>query len=159
MAKDSKIEWCDHTFNPWVGCQKISPACANCYAEAWAKRAGRDFSTPARTSAANWREPLKWNREAKGAERRPRVFCASLADVFDNRVPVEWRADLFALIRATPNLDWLIVTKRIGNAESMLPSDWGDGYLNTWLIITVANQTEYERDVFKLVKVPAFIKG
>jgi len=148
-----------YSFNPWYGCQKISPACANCYAEAWAKRAGRDFSTPTRTTPANWREPLKWNREAQGAERRPRVFCASLADVFDNRVPAEWRDDLWALIRATPNLDWLIVTKRIGNAARMLPEDWGDGWPNVWLIATVVNQQEADRDIPKLLQIPAAVHG
>jgi protein gp37 len=197
MGEFTKIEWTDHTFNPWVGCQAISPACDHCYAEAWAKRAGRDFSTPQRTTAANWRDPIKWNgREffqcnACGARGygvpyedfapsggsldhgtecascgsrdmelvRARVFCASLADIFDNRVPDEWRRDLWALIRSTPNLDWLIVTKRIGNAARMLPEDWGAGYPNVWLLATVSSQPEADRDIPKLLQVPAVVHG
>jgi protein gp37 len=159
MGEHSKIEWTDHTFNPWIGCQKVSSACDNCYAEAWAKRAGRDFSIPQRTIAANWREPLKWNRRVAESGTRQRVFCASLADVFDNRAPNEWRADLWTLIRSTPHLDWLIVTKRIGNAARMLPEDWGNGYPNVWLLATVSRQAEADRDIPKLLQVPAVVHG
>jgi len=118
MSANSKIEWCDHTFNPWIGCTKVSPGCAHCYAEArdqrfaggvhWGKGAARKL-----TSEANWRELLKWNAAAQA--RRPRVFCASLADWLDDEVPIEWLARLLALIHATPNLDWLLLTKRPGN--------------------------------------------
>jgi len=116
MAENTKIEWCDHTFNPWEGCTKVGPGCDNCYAETrnarfagglalnWGHGAPRR-----RTSAANWRKPLSWN--AAHAEffalhgRRQRVFCASLADVFDNEAPPQWRRDLFDVIELTPNLD------------------------------------------------------
>src|ERR1700730_6921319 len=120
VAENSKIEWTDHTFNPWIGCTKVSPACDHCYAEAmmdtrygrvrWG--AGEDRS---RTSKANWQQPLKWNRIAQADGARPLVFCASLADVFDNEVDPLWRRELFALIEATPSLIWLLLTKRIGN--------------------------------------------
>lgn len=159
MAENSRIEWCDHTFNPWTGCAAISPGCFHCYAESWANRAGRSFNIPTRTSAANWKEPLKWNRRAEGAAQRPRVFCASLADVFDNRVNPRWRTDLWELIRETPNLDWLIVTKRIGNARDMLPPDWGDGWPNVWLLSTIVNQQEADRDIPKLLDTPARVRG
>jgi len=135
MSENSKIEWTDHTFNPWIGCTKVSPGCANCYAETlmdtrygrveWGKGKPRQ-----RTSEANWRLPRKWNAkwdrdielaEPMGIElRRPRVFCASLADWLDDEVPIEWLADLLALIHATPNLDWLLLSKRPGNWRTRL---------------------------------------
>jgi len=165
MAENSKIEWTDHTFNPWIGCQAISPACTNCYAAAWAKRYGRDFAERKRTSAANWREPLKWEKQhaAFFAEhgRRQRVFCASLADVFDNQVPAEWRADLFELIEKTPHLNWLLLTKRIGNAAGMQPALWTRGYgipPHVWLGATIANQEEADRDIPKLLATPAAVR-
>src|SRR5690606_14613384 len=111
----------DHTFNPWIGCTKVSPACDGCYAEAMMdKRYGRvkwgapgqGAGTRERTSKGNWSKPKAWDRKAKAAGTRPFVFCSSLADVFDNQVPAEWRRDLFELIRATPNLVWLLLTKR-----------------------------------------------
>lgn len=117
MGDVTKIQWCDHTFNPWTGCQKVSPGCANCYAEDWADRFGREFREK-RTIAAEstWRQPLKWNREAKAAGVRRRVFCASLGDVFENRPElVAPRQRLFELIGATPHLDWLLLTKRPEN--------------------------------------------
>lgn len=167
MAESTLIAWCDCTFNPWIGCVQISPGCDNCYAE---------VSTPSRTmrilwgaheprkrtSDGNWNLPLRWNRQhdrfyAQHGRRR-RVFCASLADVFDNQVDPQWRDDLWALVRATPNLDWLMLTKRIGNVNKMLPSDWGDGYANVWLGISVVNQDEVDRDIPKLLAAPARLR-
>ena len=163
MSDRSAIEWTDSTFNPWLGCTKVGPGCDGCYAEAWGKRFGVEWGTGKprrRTSASNWRKPLAWNNMAPIVNgHRRRVFCASLADVFDNEVPGHWRADLFALIRATPNLDWLIVTKRIGNAAKMLPDDWSDGYSNVVLLATVCNQDEADRDVPKLLATPARRRG
>ncbi|WP_454908418.1 phage Gp37/Gp68 family protein [Variovorax gossypii] len=187
MSANSKIEWTDHTFNPWIGCTKVSVAatggggCDGCYAE---------VSTPARvlrsvgaetwgtgaprmrTSNATWRMPVRWNAQHDAFQaqhgRRQRVFCASLADVFDNAVDPEWRRDLFALIAATPNLDWLLLTKRIGNAEGMIARalcehdvvggpeqlpEWP--WPNVWLGATVINQAEADRDIPKLLAVPA----
>lgn len=163
MAENSKIEWTDHTFNPWVGCTKVSPACDHCYAESWAKRAGRGElwggSAPQRTSASNWRNPIKWNRRAEAEHRRARVFCASLADVFDNNVPHEWRTDLFRMIYATPHLDWLLLTKRIGNVEKALHVI-GDEAMpdNVWLGATVVTREEFDRDADKLRRVPARVR-
>lgn len=161
MAEWSKIEWTDHTFNPWVGCTKVSPACDNCYAEGWAKRAGRPelwSGERARTSAANWRKPIKWNAAAKAEGIRRRVFCASLADVFDNQAEHAWRDDLWALIRSTPALDWLLLTKRPQNIKKMLPADWSDGYANVWLGTTAEDQHHYDQRWPHLRSVPARVR-
>lgn len=170
MSEATAIEWADSTFNPWEGCQKVGPGCDNCYAEARNARFGGGQAVNwgpgaprRRTSAANWKTPEKWQRQAaefRAAHgRRRRVFCASLADVFDNEVPDVWRVDLFKLIAATPDLDWLLVTKRIGNVARML-GDWQTVPLlpNIWLGITVANQAEVDRDVPKLLRVPAAVR-
>ncbi len=212
MASESKIEWCDSTFNPWIGCTKVSPACDHCYAA---------VSTPARaigvewgagkprrrTSEANWKLPLRWNAQGffqcrncglRGDERewlsaphpddgspvrgcprcrsvgidpaRRRVFCASLADVFDNEVDPQWRADLFDLILLTPNLDWLLLTKRIGNALPMMllarqhqARDEHGSLLpvilpNVWIGATISNQQEADRDIPKLLETPAVVR-
>lgn len=166
MSETTAIEWCDSTFNPWIGCTRISPACDDCYAAR---------STPARalgvvwgphearrrTSAGNWELPLRWQAQADQfmAEhgRRRRVFCASLADVFDNAVDSQWRADLFSLIQRTPALDWLLLTKRVGNVKAMLPETLVGGELpsNVWLGATICNQEEADRDVPKLLATPA----
>ncbi|KWE70510.1 hypothetical protein WL77_11935 [Burkholderia ubonensis] len=176
MAENSMIEWTDHTFSPWIGCTKVSPGCDHCYAEhlmdtrmhrvVWGPRGER-----VRTSASTWRQPVRWN--ARHAEffaahgRRQRVFCASLADVFDNAVADAWRADLFDLIWNTPHLDWLLLTKRIGNAGRMIeralqlagrgvntPWPWA----NVWLGATIVNQAEADRDIPKLLAVPARVR-
>lgn len=162
--KDTKIEWAHHTFNPWVGCTKVSPACDHCYAEAWAKRSGsvQWGGERRRTSDANWRLPLKWNRQAEREGRRYRVFCASLADVFDNQVPIEWLRDLCDLIELTPNLTWLLLTKRIGNVFERLiqarSHDFIAGQRNVWLGATICNQDEADRDIPKLLATPARVK-
>lgn len=125
MGETTNIEWCDHTFNPWVGCTKIAPGCANCYAEADMDKRRHFVEWGAgqprrRTSAANWKQPLKWDRAARAAGVRRRVFCASMADVFDEEVPDAWRDDLMGVIGATPSLDWLLLTKRPANAKRYL---------------------------------------
>ena len=150
MAENSKIEWTDHTFNPWIGCQKVSAGCDNCYAENMMdRRYGRVKWGPhgdrVRTSSGNWQKPRQWDRAAKLARVRHRVFCASLADIFDNRVPVEWRADVWKLIDETPHLDWLLLTKRPENIERMLPADWRYGRNNVWLGTTCEDQKAFDR--------------
>lgn len=165
MAENSKIEWTTHTFNGWEGCQKVGPGCDNCYAEARNLRfsGGTNWGPGAprrRTGAANWAKPIRWNREAKAAGIRPRVFCASLADVFDNAVDPQWRTDLFHLIHQTPHLDWLLLTKRPGNIEKMLPSYSHTQRMwpNVWLGCTVVNQEEADRDARKLWRIPAKVR-
>lgn len=171
MASRSKIEWTDSTFNPWVGCTKVArakgapSACDFCYAEKWAKRSGLvewGNHPRRRTSESYWRGPLSWNREASlfQAEhgRRQRVFCASLADVFDNQVEPDWRADLFHLIRQCDRLDWQLLTKRPQNIRKMLPSDWDEGYPNVWLGTTTEDAGAYKQRVPFLLKVPAAVR-
>ena len=170
MSENSKIEWTDHTFNPWEGCQKVGPGCDHCYAENrnarfaggqainWGPGAPRR-----RTSVSNWNLPLRWNAQAEAFQaqhgRRQRVFCASLADVFDNAVSREWRDDLAALILDTADLDWLLLTKRIGNAGAMLGEMFLDGPpANVWLGATVVNQAEADRDLLKLLRIPASVR-
>lgn len=162
MAQDSKIEWTHHTFNPWIGCTRVSPACDHCYAETWSKRyntvewgAGKPRKL---TSESNWQQPIKWNAIAEKNGIRFRVFCASLADVFDNEVDSAWQDRLFSLIEKTPHLDWLLLTKRIGNARTRLPIDWGKGWPNVWLGISVVTQAEADRDIPKLAAIPAKVR-
>ena len=165
MAANSDIEWTDHTFNPWTGCTNISPGCDNCYAEAWSKRSGHvkwGNSPRKRTTEQYWKAPVIWNARSDVFEashrRRQRVFCASLADVFDNQAASEWRRDLFALIRATPRLDWQLLTKRPQNIQKMLPEDWGDnGYPNVWLGFTAEDQQRYDQRSRFIEKVPAAV--
>ena len=161
MAERTGISWTDHTFNSWVGCTKVSPACDFCYAESWAKRTGAPElwnGERRRTTLANWKQPRKWNRDAADAGVRRRVFCCSLADVFDNKVPTIWREDLWELIRETPSLDWQMLTKRPQNIAKMLPPDWGHGFHNVWLGTTVENQKEADRRIQDLLAVPAEVR-
>lgn len=164
MAEQSKIEWTDHTFNPWEGCQKVAPECDHCYAEArdvrftggthWGPKAPRR-----RTSVQNWNKPRRWNTQADAFiathGRRQRVFCASLADVFDNAVDPAWRADLWALIRECDRLDWLLLTKRPQNIAKMLPPDWGDGWRHVWLGTSAGTQKTAEQNIPHLLATPA----
>lgn len=168
MAESTGISWTDATFNPWWGCQKVSPACAHCYAERDAKRyqPGKvlwGVGSERRTFGdSHWNAPLKWAKTMPAKlGRRPRVFCASMADVFDKDAPADQRARLFALIDQTPELDWLLLTKRIGNVPRMLeaPGMQKCGLpSNVWLGITVVNQEEADRDIPKLLAVPARVR-
>ena len=172
MAETTAIEWCDSTFNPWLGCTKVSPACDHCYAEQRMDhrlhRVNWGTGQP-RVRTKTWGDPKRWNaaQDAFFAQhgRRQRVFCASLADVFDNEVPAAWRVDLLRLIEATPNLDWLLLTKRIGNVDRMLDEagtlmpevlDWPKP--NVWLGATLANREEMLRDAPKLKAVSAHVR-
>ena len=159
MADTTKISWTDHTFNPWIGCQPVSPGCDNCYAEALTKRHGWTQWGPngerKRTSAGYWRKPLAWDRRAGEARRRELVFCASLADVFDNQAPEGAREDLWQLVRNTPHLDWQLLTKRPQNFDEFLPKDWNGGYPNVWLGVSAENQEEYDRRWPILARTPA----
>ncbi len=159
MGENSGIEWTHHTFNPWIGCTKVSAACDHCYAEAWDMRFRGERWGPraARTRTRNWSKPISWDRKALGG--RERVFSASLADVFDNHKSIqpEWRADFWDLIRRTRNLVWLLLTKRPQNIARYLPADWGKGWPNVWLGTTVEDQTEADRRIPHLLQVPAAV--
>jgi len=150
VAENSKIEWTDHTFNPWIGCQKVSPGCDHCYAEAlmdkrYHKVEWGPYGEWKRTSEVNWYLPLRWAKAARASGKRAKVFCASLSDWLDNKAPYSWRLDLAILIEATPELDWLLLTKRIENFEKHSP--WLNGQVpaNVWLGITCEDQTNYDR--------------
>jgi protein gp37 len=125
MGENTKIEWARHTFNAWIGCTKLSPACDFCYAESMAKFRGWAKWGPGEerklTSGANWRKPYLWDKAAKAAGERHSVFCNSLADVMDAEVDDGWRAKLGGVIADTPNLDWLLLTKRHNVALKKLP--------------------------------------
>lgn len=164
MSTETGIQWTDHTFNPWWGCLRVSPGCEHCYAETLAKRFGFDVWGPAKTTERrlfgeqHWREPLAWNAAAEREGRRHRVFCASMADVFEDhpRLIAE-REKLWALIRATPWLDWQLLTKRPENIARMLPPDWGDGYRNVWLGTSVESEAYTDR-VLHLLCVRAHVR-
>jgi len=162
--EQSKIAWTDHTFNPWIGCAHVSEGCRNCYAEKqnavyttwnggkWGPGAPRKV-----TSDDNWHNPVRWDRAAKAQGKRAKVFCASLADVFDPEAPVEARERLWKLILQTPNLDWLILTKRPENFETMLPSNWAL-YHNVWLGVSVENKKYGYPRVDILRRTPAVVR-
>lgn len=189
MGETTAITWTDSTFNPWVGCAKVSAGCKNCYAsvetftrrerargiELWGENAARHV-----TSDANWKKPLAWNREAAKAGVRRRVFCASLADVFEDRPDLAGpRARLFGLIRATPWCDWLLLTKRPENAARLwaiaaadnalatvddgtldvrVPADGREWLPNIWLGTTVEDQRRADERIPHLLRVPAAVR-
>lgn len=218
MGENSKIEWTDHTWNPWIGCTKVAAGCQHCYAEElmdhrYGKVKWGPNGTRVITSPSNWAKPLKWNRDAERAGVRARVFCASLADVFeswgkqitthDGRIvgvcsrchkfntimhrsewdagEPEWfcrladggcgeqqhlraatmkdvRRELFALIDATPNLDWLLLTKRPENIQRMWelpalhPGAIGSYRKNVWIGTSVAVQADADANIPELLK-------
>lgn len=196
MSETTLIGWCDSTFNPWEGCTPVGRGCDHCYAEHRNARFGGGIAPNwgpgaprRRTSATYWKQPLRWNAQPfyectvcgwRGFTKygtavccdvpaklvRRRVFCASLADVFDNEVDPQWRADLFELIAATPNLDWLLLTKRIGNARQMMEiactavrlmgAEWP--LPNVWMGATVCTQDELDRDIGKLLAITAAVR-
>lgn len=170
MGENTKISWCDATFNPWIGCEKVSEGCKHCYAEhgttarvslsrglpLWGKDAGRQI-----TSDANWRLPKRWNRAAQEAGERRRVFCASLADVFEDRPDlVEPREKLVSLINQTPWLDWLLLTKRPENMRRLAKAaGWAAAWpANVWAGTTAENQARYLERWSALAHVPARVR-
>lgn len=161
MAKNSSIEWTHHTFNPWWGCVRVSPACKNCYAETWARRLGLELWGPRSPRRffgdEHWREPLKWNREAERDGERRRVFCASMADVFEARPELNaWRERLWALVAETPWLDWLLLTKRPERVDRHVP--WASAWPgNVWLGTTAENQHWADKRVPELLRHPAAV--
>lgn len=167
MGKATGITWTHHTFNPVWGCAKVSAGCKNCYADAFQHRYGFDVfgfqpdgqRKPLRTFGdKHWNEPLRWNRDAQAAGERRRVFCASMADVFDDHPDwVPHRERLWALIRATPMLDWQLLTKRPENILGMLPADWAEGYANVWLGTSVEHGRTADRAQV-LSRIPARVR-
>ena len=163
MATDTKIQWCDHTFNPWRGCTKISAGCKNCYAETMSHRNPKvlgvwgDNGTRAIAAESYWKLPLAWNREAKKANERRRVFCASLGDVFEDRPElIQPRERLRWLMFETPHLDWLLLTKR-----PEIAAKWYHDYLmpdNIWLGVSAENQECADQRIPILLSIPAAVR-
>ena len=160
MVQNSKIEWTDHTFNLVIGCAKVSPGCASCYAETmntrrgWAEW-GKDGIRKV-MSESYWKEPLKWNRKATELGQRQRVFCSSLADVFEDHPTVnEQRLRLWELIKQTPALDWQLLTKRPENFKKFLPADWENGYPNVMLGVSVEKFKQALIRIPELISTPA----
>lgn len=166
MGAKTEIQWADATFNPWWGCQRVSSGCVNCYAETWAKRYGHNVWGPAKTTERrlfgekHWSEPLKWNEQARKTSTRTRVFCASMADVFEDHPDVyAARRRLWETIEVTPHLDWLLLTKRPENIIRMLPSSWiARPRPTVWLGTSVEDQEQADKRIPELLKVPAAVR-
>lgn len=153
MGEVTGIGWTDHTWSPWWGCTQISPACDFCYAKALDRRVGGDHwgtgKERRQMSDGHWRAPLKWNKAVPVGETR--FVFPSMCDPFDNEVPAEWRARFFDLIRATPNLTWLLLTKRPGNIDCLSDEVGGLPPVSAAIGCTVVTQEEADRDVHKLL--------
>lgn len=166
----TNIQWCDFSFNPWWGCEKVSPGCTNCYADTFARRVGQNVwgkDAPRRFFGdKHWQEPHKWNRAAEKAGERHRVFCASMADVFEDRPDLaSWRERLWTLIEATPSLDWLLLTKRPENVKRLAHQagqavgDHGRPWpSNVWLGTTVEDQQRADERIPHLLRIPAAVR-
>ena len=158
MSTNSSIEWTDHTFNPWWGCSAVSPGCAHCYAknlatrfryDVWGRGAGR------RTFGdAHWRVPISWNRQAQRLGIRKRVFCASMADVFDPDGPRDQSDRLWALIDDTRWLDWQLLTKRPHLVHEMIPKAWAGRLPNhVWIGTSIEDAGRLARlDVLRMIR-------
>ncbi len=162
MARNSPIEWTDHTFNPWWGCTKVSPGCTNCYADRLSTRYGYDVWGPGaerRTfSDDHWKEPHKWEREVAKDDRPARVFCASMADVFEAEAPKDQQVRLWKVIETTPHLRWLLLTKRPERILSVVPKTWrAVAQPNVWYGTSVES-ADYVDRIKALRKVPAVVR-
>jgi len=157
----SNISWTDYTFNPWLGCTKVSEGCRHCYAETLSIRFGQNVwgtsGERRRTSEMYWKKPLSWNRQA-AAGGPSKVFCGSMCDWAEDRDELAaWRAELWQLIRQTPNLTWQLLTKRSHRIGQLLPTDWGDGWPNVWLGVSVESIGHGFR-ADELRRVPAVVR-
>jgi protein gp37 len=163
VSEGSAIEWTEATFNPWWGCARVSPACVNCYADTWARRTGRSdlwrrHGARRLFGEIHWQEPLKWNRKAEARGRPMLVFCASMADVFeDHPVLAPEREKLWALMERTPWLVWQLLTKRPENVPEMAP--WGNTWPpNVWLGTSIENQRWADIRIQELLRAPATVE-
>jgi len=140
MAKNSGIDWTDHTWNPWQGCRKVSPGCANCYMYREKKRYGQDPATVVRSMAPTFNAPLRWKEPA-------RVFVCSWSDFFIEDAD-EWRDDAWKIINSCPHLTFLLLTKRADRLPFVYPD-------NVWVGITAENQEQFENRMLYLSEVQA----
>ena len=150
MGKDTRIEWCNHTWNCWIGCTKVSAGCANCYAYRDMTAYGHDPSTVRRTSDKTFFAPLRWRNKAL-------VFVCSWSDFFHEAAD-GWRADAWRVIRQTPHLTYQVLTKRPERIAACLPDDWGKGWANVWLGVTAENQAMANERIPVLLKIPAVLR-
>lgn len=165
--QNSSIEWTDHTFNLVWGCQRVSPGCQHCYAETLAKRYGFDVWGPAKNTERRvmsdnyWKQPARWNAAAEKAGKRARVFCCSMADVFEDHPTNERERTnkLWPLIEATPWLDWQLLTKRPENINQMIPLPWrAHPPKNVWYGTSVEDQQRVDERIEKLLQVNAWVR-
>jgi protein gp37 len=164
MGKSSYIQWTHHTYNPWIGCTKVSPGCIHCFAEKCDKLRGYtdDGWGPGkpRHRTKTHADVMKWNKALENTGRRERLFCASLGDIMDDEIDPSWRSDLWTLIESTPNLDWLLLTKRPQNYAKFLPRSWFlDGFPpNVWIGTTAENQEYADLRMPLLIQIPAVVR-
>lgn len=164
MGEDTLIAWTDHTFNPWIGCTKVSDGCKNCYAEVLATgKMGLDVWGPKATRQATglstWNNPVQWNARAKREGSPRKVFCASLCDVFEDHPTANaLRPRVWNLISVTPWLQWQLLTKRPERIVECLPEDWGaEGWPHVWLGTTVEDmRVAHRADILR--QIPAVVR-
>lgn len=171
MAETTGITWADATWNPWMGCHKVSQGCAKCYMFRDQLHYGHDPNVVRRAAPGTFDNPLKWSRRLLGGVRKPgevvkrpppplgaRIFTCSWSDWFIAEAD-EWRPEAWRIIRQTPHYTYLILTKRIERARMCLPPDWGEGYPNVWLLVSAERQEELEERLPLLMWTPAKIRG
>jgi protein gp37 len=165
MAENSSIEWTDHTVNFWWGCMKVSPGCEHCYAETFSKRVGRNIWGPSKTTErwrtkGPWRDILKWDRKAKEAGIRQRVFCQSMSDFFEDHPQVDpWRREAIEILGSLEALDVQLLTKRPENVADMVPASWMEQWpTHIWIGTSVENQETADKRIPELLKVPAAVR-
>lgn len=164
MGKETNIPWADSTFNVVWGCEEVSPGCLHCYAREWAHRFGYKWGklAPRRTfPEKHWKEPLSWNRKAKKEERRIRIMCSSMCDVFEDHPTVRKECDkLWPLIDKCDHSDFLLITKRPQNAVKFAPLSWRGGWPdNVWIVSTIENQAIAPERMEALLSIPAKVRG
>jgi protein gp37 len=162
MGATTSIAWTDKTFNPWIGCQIVTEAeCGDCYAKRWAQRHRLDVWGPLSHSSRHLtktgHDPLLWNAQAQAEGKRFKVFCASLADVFEPHPDVvAARIRLWETIEATPYLDWQLLTKRPKFITRLVPQSWLQAWpAHVWMGTSVGTQQAAERRISYLLDVPA----
>jgi protein gp37 len=163
MGQKTAIAWTHHTFNPWWGCEKVSPGCTHCYAETFSKRTGHGVwgkEAPRRFFGdKHWNEPLHWDEHARRAGERRRVFCASMADVLEDRRDLDAQRDrLWGLIQRTGYLDWLLLTKRPENVARLVPWSQQTWPGHVWLGVTVEDQQRADERMPALAASPAYVR-
>lgn len=166
MGRETGIAWCDHTASFWMGCQRVSPGCEHCYAEALVTKRmrlpvwGPPSTTERKRTLSAWRDVPAWDRAAKRDGVRRRLFVSSLADIFEEHPQVApWRADALALLERCTSLDVLLLTKRPQNIRAMVPSAWLDAWpAHVWIGTTVEDQKRAEERIPELLRVPALVR-